>query len=537
MDTKRAVIYARFSSSRQREESIEGQVRECKAFAEHEGYTIQQIYADRAISGRTSERPEFQKMIADSKQKTFQYCIVYTFDRFSRDSYDSANYKHILKKNGVRVVSAKERTDDSPAGVLMERVFEGFAEYYSLELAQKVKRGMRLNATKGIWSSGAAPFGYAKDKEGHLVQDKKQAAALTKAFEMAAEYKPITDIASYLNMLGYRPPNASKNNFNYQSVMSMLQNPIVIGRFVWQDVVIEDYPGARIISNELFEQAQNRLTSSKRRGVVNVCRSNKYALSGKIFCGNCGRAMNGTSAAGRNKEKHYYYKCSGTIKGRHECTLPAITRYELEAEIHKKIVEVLHDKKTIATIAREAIDVANSYDDIELLAMKKRLAQAEAEAHKTVDVLVTSDTPSKMLLDRLHDLEAEVENLKEEIAKRDALIPKRNITAEMIEYFLHKMSKEPKQSLFDAMINKVIVTKKDDDEYFNVTVLLNYTPTATVGNNLTLDNIKVRTVTNLVVPVVLRPNHFEISLRIKRASYRNIIPKIPQPLQVQAQEL
>ena len=129
------------------------------------------------------------------------------------------------------------------------------------------------------------------------------------------------------------------------------------------------------------------------------------------------------------------------------------------------------------------------------------------------------------------------DKLKEEIAKRDALIPKRNITAEMIEYFLHKMSKEPKQSLFDAMINKVIVTKKDDDEYFTVTVLLNYTPTATVGNNLTLDNIKVRTVTNLVVPVVLRPNHFEISLRIKRASYRNIIPKIPQPLQAQAQEL
>lgn len=534
---KRAVIYARFSSSRQREESIEGQVRECKAFAEYAGYDIVNIYADRAISGRTSERPEFQKMIADSKKKTFQYCIVYTFDRFSRDSYDSAIYKHILKKNGIRVISAKERTDDSPAGVLMERVFEGFAEYYSLELAQKVKRGMRLNATKGIWSSGNAPFGYMKDAEGHIIKNCEQTAALAKAFEMAAEYKPITDIANYLNMLGYRPPNASKNNFNYQSVTRMLQNPIVIGQFVWHDITIEDYPGVRIISNELFEQVQNRLNSSKRKGVVNVCRSNKYALSGKIFCGNCGRTMNGTSAAGRNKEKHYYYKCSGTIKGRHECTLPAITRYEIEAEIHKKIVEVLHDKKTVATIAREAIDVANSYEDMELLAMKKRLVQAESEAHKTVDVLVTSEVSSKMLLDRLHGLEAEIENLKAEIAKRDALIPKRNITAEMIEYFLHKMSKEPKQSLFDAMINKVIVTKKDDDEYFTVTVLLNYTPTATVGNNLTLDNIKVRTVANMVVPVVLRPNHFEISLRIKRASYRNLIPKISQPSQAQAQEL
>ena len=190
----------------------------------------------------------------------------------------------------------------------------------------------------------------------------------------------------------------------------------------------------------------------------------------------------------------------------------------------------------VKSVKMGSINLKDSYEDIKILAMKKRLVQAESEAHKTVDVLVTSEVSSKMLLDRLHGLEAEIENLKAEIAKRDALIPKRNITAEMIEYFLHKMSKEPKQSLFDAMINKVIVTKKDDDEYFTVTVLLNYTPTATVGNNLTLDNIKVRTVTNLVVPVVLRPNHFEISLRIKRASYRNIIPKIPQPLQAQAQE-
>lgn len=526
---KTAVIYARFSSSRQREESIEGQVKECKAFADYEGYTILNIYADRAISGRTSDRPSFQQMIEDSRQKKFQYVIVYTFDRFSRDSYDSANYKHILKKNGVRVLSAKERTDDSPAGVLMERVFEGFAEYYSLELAQKVKRGMTVNATKGIWSSGAAPFGYMKDEEGRIMQNAEQVPALVKAFEMAAEYKPIKEIADYLNMLGYRPPNASKNNFNYQSVMRMLQNPIVIGRFVWNDIIIEDYPGARIIDNELFDKAQARIKSSKRKGVVNVCRSNKYTLSGKIYCGNCGRPMNGTSAAGRNKEKHYYYRCSGTIKGRHECDLPPITRYELEAEIHKKIIEVLHTKENIETIAREAIDIANSYEDTELLAMRRRLTQAQSEAQKAVDLLVKTDTPSEPLMDRLNSLESEIKQLKEEIAKRDALVPKRNVTAEMIEYFLHKMSKEPKQSLFDAMIQKVVVEKKNSDDYFTVTVLLNYTPTATVGNNLTLDSIKVRTVDNLVVPVTLCHNHFEVTLKVKRSSYRNLIPKIEVP--------
>ena len=533
MDNKRAVIYARFSSSRQREESIEGQVKECKAFAEYENFDIVSVYADRAISGRTTERPEFQKMIEDSKKKLFKYVIVYTFDRFSRDSYDSAMYKHILKRNGVRVISAKERTDDSPAGVLMERVFEGFAEYYSLELAEKVKRGMSLNATKGIWSSGNAPFGYAKNAEGRLIQNKEQVPALIKAFEMAAEYKPIAEITRYLNMLGHRPPNASKNNFTYSSVLRMLQNPIVIGKFVWKDIVIEDYPDVRIMSDELFERAQTRLNSSKRKGVVNIVKSNKYTLSGKIYCGNCGKPMNGTSATGRNGEKHYYYKCSGTIKGRHDCDLPAINRYELEAEIHKKIVQVLHTKENISTIAREAIDIANSHDDTELLAMRKRLTQAKSEGERTLNLLIAANTQNQILIDKLNAIDAEVKTLEAEIAKKAAALPTRPITAEMVEYFLHKMSKEPKQSLFDAMIQKVIATKKDGDEYFSVTVMLNYTPTSTVSNSLTLDNIKVRTVSKLVDQVKLCPNHFEISLRIKRASYRNLVPKVTLP---QAQE-
>lgn len=114
-------------------------------------------------------------MIADSTQQKFSYVIIYTFDRFSRDSYASAMYKHKLKANGVYVLPAKERTDDNSAGVLMERVFEGFAEYYSLELAQKVECGMRLNATK-CWSSGA-PFGYKKAKKGRIQRRRYSSSA------------------------------------------------------------------------------------------------------------------------------------------------------------------------------------------------------------------------------------------------------------------------------------------------------------------------------------------------------------------------
>ena len=129
----RAVIYARFSSSGQREESIEGQVRDCIAYAERNGYTIIGTYTDRAISGMTDNRPDFQRMIDDSKKKLFNIVLVWKTDRFARKREDSILYKGILKQNGVRVVSVMEKFSDDPIGLLMEGIMEDFAEYYSIQ--------------------------------------------------------------------------------------------------------------------------------------------------------------------------------------------------------------------------------------------------------------------------------------------------------------------------------------------------------------------------------------------------------------------
>ena len=108
MENQTAVIYARYSSDRQREESIEGQIRECKAFAAANGYRIIGTYIDRAMSARTDQRPDFQRMIHDSDRHLFQFVIVYALDRFSRSRYDSAIYKNRLKKNGVRVLGESQ---------------------------------------------------------------------------------------------------------------------------------------------------------------------------------------------------------------------------------------------------------------------------------------------------------------------------------------------------------------------------------------------------------------------------------------------
>lgn len=144
----KGVIYARYSSDHQREESIEGQIRECTAFAEKNGITLLHNYIDRAYSAKTDNRPAFQEMIKDSHKKMFDGILVWKLDRFARDRFDSAHYKNLLKKNNVRVVSATEPISDGPDGIVIEALFEGMAEYYSAELVQKINRGMTENALK-----------------------------------------------------------------------------------------------------------------------------------------------------------------------------------------------------------------------------------------------------------------------------------------------------------------------------------------------------------------------------------------------------
>ena len=124
----RGVIYPRYSSDNQREESIEGQIRECMEFAQKSGITVVGTYIDRALSAKTDNRPEFQRMIRDSYKGLFDVVIVWKLDRFARNRYDSAHYKNILKKNGVKVVSAKETISEGSDGILLESMLEGFEQ-------------------------------------------------------------------------------------------------------------------------------------------------------------------------------------------------------------------------------------------------------------------------------------------------------------------------------------------------------------------------------------------------------------------------
>ena len=141
-DTKKAVIYARYSSHSQRDVSIDQQLKACRLFAERQGIEIASVYEDRATTGTNDQRPAFQKMMKDAVKGHWDYVVVYTLDRFSRNRYDSAVNKRTLKSYGIKVLSAMENISDDPTGILMESMLEGLAEYYSAELSEKVLKIM-----------------------------------------------------------------------------------------------------------------------------------------------------------------------------------------------------------------------------------------------------------------------------------------------------------------------------------------------------------------------------------------------------------
>ena len=217
---KTAVIYARYSSDTQTEQSIEGQLRVCNEYAKNNDILILRTYIDRAMTGTNDNRPDFRQMIEDSKKHDFSIVLVYKFDRFSRNKYETTKHKKTLKDNGVKVVSATEYIPDSPEAIILESMIEGYAEYYSAELSQKVKRGMNETRQKGNFTGGTIIYGY-KVENHKVVIDEEKAEVVRFIYDQYAQGVYVKDIIKTLTERGIF--NRGKK-FARNTVYNMLKN-------------------------------------------------------------------------------------------------------------------------------------------------------------------------------------------------------------------------------------------------------------------------------------------------------------------------
>ncbi len=420
---KNAVIYARFSSHAQNEQSIEGQLKECYAFAERSGLRIVHEYIDRALTGTTDKRPEFLQMIEDSKRKGFQFVVVYQLDRFARNRYDSATYKAKLKKNGVRVLSSKENITDDASGILIEGVLESMAEYYSAELSQKIKRGIAISASKCKFFGGKVPLGYKIDEKKDYVINEETAPIVRRMFEMLAGGYNYAQIARYMNERGI--PTATGGKWGKNSFNSIFSNRRYLGKYIFHG---EEIDGGipQLIDDGLFADVQKVLekyAAAPSRGKAKV----EYLLSDKLICGKCGNKMTGISSTSKSKKIHHYYKCVGVTKS--VCDKRTIRKQFIEDEIVYAIVGNGTEQNPHGVLTDEFIDTiaAETYmliqaerNDSEI----KRLESLVADNQKAINNLMQALMLGKIadtILAQIEKLESENKELNDTIESEKAL--------------------------------------------------------------------------------------------------------------------
>ena len=451
----KAVIYARYSSSAQREESIEGQVKECTTFAERNGYTIIGTYADRAISGTTDNRPQFQKMIEDSKRKLFDVVIVWKLDRFARNRYDSARYKNQLKRNGVKLISATEVIAPGAEGILLESVLEGYAEYFSEDLKIKVVRGMSLNAEKCVWNGGVLPIGYTLDLDKHLQPNPDTAPVVLEAFKMYDQGQTVTEILDFLKSKGITTTKGTA--VNYGTIQRMLNNRRYIGEYTFQDITIPDGIPA-IIPQDLFDRVQDRLAKN-RKAPARAKAVENYLLTTKLFCGHCGTAMHGESGKARNGSIHRYYKCHAAKKKLNGCKKKAVKKDWIENLVVNETMAMLMDDNMIDTIVTMFMRMQDE-QPTDLPIYEKQLRETETAIDNIVNAIM-GGLASKALQAKLTELEATQQELQALIAQEKLEKPK--VTARQMTFFLHRFRKldmtqeKHRQALIDTFVNAVFV--------------------------------------------------------------------------------
>lgn len=453
-----AVIYARYSSERQTEQSIEGQLRECREYADANNIKIVGEYIDRAKTGRNDDRAEFQKMLRDSAGKAFEAVIVWKIDRFGRSREDIAKNKAILRRNGVSVLYAREHIPEGAEGIILEGLLESLAEYYSAELREKITRGMRESAYKCQFNGSGLPLGYDTTPDHKYVINETEASIVRRFFDLYDAGHTIADIMRYANENALKTKRGGK--FSISTITKILTNRRYTGTYIWRDIVV---PGGipQIITPEQFERVQEEMAKNKKAPARVRGADEAFLLTGKAFCGLCKSPMIGDSGTGKSGKKWHYYTCAGK-KQKRSCTKKSVSKEWLESEVVRLTAAAVLNDETIGYIAGrvEEIQLKERKDHSELEYLTGKLAETEraiANIVKAIEAGVFSAATGE----RLRELEAQRDELRFQVEKEKAERPL--ISKDHVIFFLNKFKggdvtdRAYQRQVIDVFVNKVLV--------------------------------------------------------------------------------
>ncbi|GAB4272187.1 MAG: recombinase family protein [Thermincola ferriacetica] len=487
----RAAAYCRYSSDNQREESITAQLRAIEEYCKQKGYCIVRVYKDEEKTATTDRRPEFQQMISDSALGVFDVVVVHKLDRFARNRYDSAFYKRKLKLNGVVLESVLEPLDNSPEAVILESVLEGMAEYYSKNLAREVRKGLLENAEKGLHNGGRPPYGLKVNPETRRYEiDYPRNQAVLMYFEGIDQDIPLSVIAERINQAGFRTYNGRK--FTKNSFDGWAYNRKYKGDYTWdvaapkredgkrnthakkpkeQQIII---PGAipQIVPDDLWERVNAKMKNRQRTGGRMKAKI-VYLLSGKVFCGKCGRPYTGESYRSR-KNFYSYYKCSGKCGNRN------VKKDTLEEIVINQLIDTCFTSEAMAEIAKRVKELyAERHSKIndEIQTIKKEIETLENKINNWVDAIGEGILDKSTVAGKIREATEKKEFLLAQLAKAEVIEATREIKESDIikfmenkKHLLFSENEEEKKQVIQEYVESVTVLHSKDGLEVNLTV-------------------------------------------------------------------
>lgn len=406
-----AIIYARYSSRNQRDVSIEQQIEACRKHAAELGLTITDTYEDRAISGRTDNRPAFQRMMRDAEDGKFQYVLAWKSNRMGRNMMQAMVNESRLMDCGVKVFYAEEDFDDSAAGRFALRSMMNVNQFYSDNLAEDVRRGLMDNASKCM-ANGRQPLGYKRGEGGKVVVDEPAAAIVREIYTRIASGEMFMDIARDLNRRGIKTQSGSE--WNKSSFKVLCRNERYRGIYIYGDTRIEGGIPP-IVDDVLWYKVQEVLKVKKSKNRHHCPSDEDYLLTGKLRCGKCGGYMIGMSGRSKTGDVHHYYACQNRRVG-HTCDKKNIRRDVVEPAVAQAIKQYCLTDDAIEWITDQTIAYWEDEDrKLQIDSIENDLSAVQSSISnvmKAIEMGVITETTR----DRLIELERQQTDLKSKLA-------------------------------------------------------------------------------------------------------------------------
>ena len=466
------VLYGRYSSHNQKDISVEQQFEKGYELAAEYGIRIIDTYADRAVSGRTDKRRDFQRMMTDAAKGKFRYVIAWKSNRMGRNMLEALINEARLQDLGVRVLYVEEDFDDTAAGRFAARSMMNVNQFYSENMAEDIKRGLYDNAANCMVANGHLPYGYKADETLHYAIDEPKAAVIREIFTRVSCGEAFVDIMASLNARGIK--TSYGRPWGRSSFQKILSNERYRGIYIYGDVRKEDgIP--RIISDELYFKVQEVITTKKNpQGRHRV--NGDYLLTGKLFCGHCKSPMTGISGTSRSGNLHYYYVCQ---KRRTEktCEKKNLRRDDIELQVAKAIKRRTLDDDTINWIADSVVEYSQHQESASGIGLLEDQLKDTQRSIKNLMAAIEQGIITPTTKARLMELEKEQSDIDRKItmAKAD-VIP---VNRDQLVGWLKKLQagdvhdKKYQAELFDTFLIAVYVYDNPDGQDY-MKVVFNY---------------------------------------------------------------